>query len=285
MTTIPAFLSPREAARVLGASESSLKRWVDAGDLAIRRTAGGHRRIPVAEVLRFARREGIALQDAGLIGRAPVAADRRLTTAVTRAVIAGDGDEVQRLLLAAHLNGVTTAAIADGPLRMAMEAVGRLWLEDADGIAREHEATMLVLRAVEALRAVLPVPSAQAPVAVGGGPSGDPYLLPSMLASLALQEAGYRTVNLGPDTPDEVLVRAVKIHRAALVWRSYTGELEPVAATRDLAAFCRRLPSCRVLVGGYRAHLLGPLDEVVNLRRPASMSELVTMAGTEAACA
>jgi len=37
-------LSPRELAEALGVSESSLKRWVDAGKIAASRTEGGHRR-------------------------------------------------------------------------------------------------------------------------------------------------------------------------------------------------------------------------------------------------
>lgn len=282
MTTASQYLSPRQAARLLGASESSLKRWVDAGDLAIRRTAGGHRRIPAAEVVRFARREGLTLQDAGLLGRSPPAAGRRLTANVTRALLDGDGDAVQRLLLSAHLDGMPVAALADGPLRLAMEELGRLWLSDPEGVAREHHATLLAMRAAEALRNVLPAPRPGAPTAVGGGPAGDPYLLPSLLASLVLQEAGWRTVDLGPDTPDAALIAAAHRHGATLVWRSYTGELEPIAAAKDLATLCRRMAPCRVVAGGWRAHLLGDLDGFANLERPATMTDLAVLARTGA---
>jgi excisionase family DNA binding protein len=282
MTQTSQFLSPRQAARVLGASESSLKRWVDAGELVIRRTAGGHRRIPAAEVVRFARREGLTLQDADVLGRTPPVPTRKLTSAVTRALIDGDGDAVQRLLLRAHLDGLSVAALADGPLRLALEEIGRLWLDDPEGVAREHHATVLIMRAAEALRGVLPATRPNAPTAVGGGPAGDPYLLPSLLASLVLQEAGWRTIDLGPDTPDAALIAAAHRHGATLVWRSYTGELEPVAAATDLATLCRRLAPCRVVAGGWRAHLLEGLDDVANLARPTSMVDLAALARTEA---
>jgi len=278
MTATNQFLSPRQAARVLGASESSLKRWVDAGELVIRRTAGGHRRIPAAEVMRFARREGLVLQDAGLLGRSPQAAGRKLTTSVTRALLDGDGEAVQRLLLRAHLDGMPVAALADGPLRLAMEELGRLWLNDPEGVAREHHATLLVMRAIEALRGVLPVPRPGAPVAIGGGPAGDPYLLPSLLASLVLQEAGWRTIDFGADTPDTALLAAAHRHDASLVWRSFTGELDPAAASAALALLCRRLAPCRVAAGGWRAHLLVGLDGIANLARPASMADLAALA-------
>jgi excisionase family DNA binding protein len=282
MTSASQFLSPRQAARVLGASESSLKRWVDAGDLVIRRTAGGHRRIPAAEVVRFARREGLTLQDGDVLGRTPQVPTRKLTSAVTRALVDGDGDAVQRLLLRAHLDGLSVAALADGPLRLAMEELGRLWLSDTEGVAREHHATLLVLRAAEALRGLLPQPRPDAPVAVGGGPAHDPYLLPSLLASLVLQEAGWRTVDLGPDTPDAALIAAAHRHGATLVWRSYTGELEPVTAAKNLATLCRRLAPCRVVAGGWRVHLLEGLDGIDNLSRPASMVDLAALARTGA---
>ncbi|HEX9106572.1 MAG TPA: MerR family DNA-binding transcriptional regulator, partial [Longimicrobiales bacterium] len=50
------YLSPRELAEAVGVSESSLKRWADRGVLAVERTAGGHRRIPLGEAVRFIRR-------------------------------------------------------------------------------------------------------------------------------------------------------------------------------------------------------------------------------------
>jgi len=52
-------LSPKELAEAIGVSESSIKRWADGGRLAVQRTAGGHRRIPREEALRFLREEGL----------------------------------------------------------------------------------------------------------------------------------------------------------------------------------------------------------------------------------
>ena len=54
-TSSPAgqLLSPKQVARALGVSESSLKRWCDKGLIPTERTAGGHRRLPLAGVLDF----------------------------------------------------------------------------------------------------------------------------------------------------------------------------------------------------------------------------------------
>lgn len=251
MTDSARTLSPRQAAQALGASESSLKRWIDAGDLLASRSAGGHRRLQVAEVLRFAQRSGIVLRDGGMLGLAPPRPDRGLAGAVRRALTDGDEGVLRSRLLAARLAGIPIHALADGPIRAAMTAIGRRWEHGPEGIAIEHRATLVAVRAVSALRDALPQPTPDAPLAVGGAPAGDPYLLPTLLAGLVLQEAGWRTVDLGPDTPDEALCAAARRHHASLVWLSCTAVPgRPAAALRSLAAALAGVP---LLVGGRSA--------------------------------
>src|SRR3954465_11808076 len=61
-------LTPKELADAIGASESSLRRWVDNGDIRISRTAGGHRRIPLAEAIRVIREIGAPVVRPDLLG-------------------------------------------------------------------------------------------------------------------------------------------------------------------------------------------------------------------------
>ena len=51
-------LKPREAAEILGISYSTLKQWVYHRKLRTIRTAGGHHRIPRAEIDRYLHRAG-----------------------------------------------------------------------------------------------------------------------------------------------------------------------------------------------------------------------------------
>jgi molybdopterin-binding protein len=46
-------VSPREAARILGISYPTIKQWIYKGRLRTQKTAGGHHRIPAAEIERF----------------------------------------------------------------------------------------------------------------------------------------------------------------------------------------------------------------------------------------
>src|SRR5436190_1252174 len=58
------------------------------------------------------------------------------------------------------------------------------------------------------------------PSAVGGAPSGDHSLLPSLLAQMVLIEAGWDAVNLGPDTPFASFAKAIADIRPRLLWLS-----------------------------------------------------------------
>jgi DNA-binding transcriptional MerR regulator len=60
--------SPRQVARALGVSESSLKRWCDRGLIQTTRTAGGHRKVLTADAIRFARQRGMMLANPELLG-------------------------------------------------------------------------------------------------------------------------------------------------------------------------------------------------------------------------
>ena len=51
-------LTPKDLADAIGASERSVRRWLDAGTVKVTRTAGGHRRIALEEAVRFIRASG-----------------------------------------------------------------------------------------------------------------------------------------------------------------------------------------------------------------------------------
>ena len=73
---MPHLLSPKQVAHAIGASESSLKRWCDQGLLTTVKTAGGHRRIPVQEVLRFVREQNHAVVEPHILSM-PATTDRK----------------------------------------------------------------------------------------------------------------------------------------------------------------------------------------------------------------
>jgi len=251
-------LSPKDVAEAIGVSESSLKRWVDDGLIRGSRTAGGHRRIPRAEAIRFIREHQSPVVKPRVLGfpdveavtdDLPAAADEadRLFTYLYE----GAERAARGLILALYLRGRSVAELCDGPIRSAMERVGALWQHSAEGIFYEHRATDICLSAINQLRLNIEVGD-DAPVGVGGGPSGDPYLLASMMVATVLRDEGWRTVNLGPNTPTESFVQAAREHEARLVWISVSDESAgPVVAEHvvDVADGVAGLDAC-VVVGG-----------------------------------
>lgn len=292
-------LSPHDLARALGVSESSLKRWIDAGRIRASRTEGGHRRIALADALAFVRETNTPVVRPELLGMpvaqavrdpdvlseppersahgaidqpAPVVDD----AALVRALHEGDAGTVAARLHADHRAGASIAALCDGPIRRAMHAIGKLWQHDPDGVVIEHRATDACLQALASLRTSIE-PRPGAPVALGGAPEDDPYLVPSAMAALVLAIAGFRTINLGADTPTHALYRAVAHHRPQLIWLSASAPLS-LAQAHDLAAFLTSLPpEISAIVGG--RHAATVIDADPRIRGAGSMSELLALAG------
>ncbi len=230
-----AVLSPKDVAKAIGVSESSLKRWADEGQLRVSRTAGGHRRILLTEAIRFIRENKHAIVRPDVLGlnelgelSADLRSGRRDQTeaALLEALQAGDGVRVRGIMVSWFLDGTELPALLDGPVRMTMQKLGELWQHSNEGIFIEHRATDLCVQALNHVRSLLPPAKPGAATAMGGAPSGDPYIMPTMMASMVLADLGYRTVNLGPDTPADVLIRAASKCDARLVWVSYSTDLE-----------------------------------------------------------
>lgn len=275
-----AFLSPKDLAAAIGVSESSLKRWVDSGRLVVQRTAGGHRRIPLQEAVRFVRAEGYRVQDPECFGVLCTRSGEEapdLDAAVFEAMQVGDAARVRALITTAYLAGASVASLCDGPLRLAMQRLGELWKHGQDGIAVEHHATSICIQVVEQLRQFQPDPRTDAPVAIGGGCADDPYLVPSQMAGVVLTECGYRAINLGPHTPNNVLLAAVTKHKPALVWRSLTGVLDQEKTEQDLRELVVRLGDIPLVIGGRHVGQLAA-SAISGIQVVGTMCELAAFA-------
>lgn len=272
-------LSPREVARALGVSESSLKRWVDAGKIVATRTEGGHRKIALSEAVRYVREHGAPVAHPELLDmpEVAVATDReaRGNDRLLDHLEAGDAFAARGWLMARYLRGASIAELCDGPIREAMHALGELWLHSEAGIFIEHRGTDVCLQALAHLRATFE-PKRGAPIALGGTPEDDPYLLPSFMAAMVTSAAGMRSVNLGPDTPVSAFEAAVARHHPRLVWVSASAPVPPARA-RALAHWIASLPSTiTAIVGGRESRPIA--DAHPRVTRFETMAELSVVA-------
>jgi excisionase family DNA binding protein len=268
-------LSPRELALAIGASESSVKRWADDGHIAIAKTAGGHRRIPLADAIRFIRDRRLVLERPEILGLGELsaAATREVATSPAEQLrtflVEGKGPEVRGLILSWYLAGQSIAAIGDECLRPAFEAIGSMWLHSSDGIFVEHRATELCLAALHQLSAILPT-NDRGPVALGGAFAGDMSLLPTTLVSMVLTEHGFRTQNLGARMPVESLAHAIAREKPTLVWFSANHIDDPRTFDRELVALTSMLERFDLMaIGGGRAlsGLANPLSPRLRIAR------------------
>ena len=120
----------------------------------------------------------------------------------------------------------------------AFRNIGSNWEHGRLEVFQERRACEICLRTLHELRWMLPALPPDAPLAIGGALSGDPYVLPSTMAELSLREAGWRAENFGVGIPVETLCTAVTKVRPKLVWLS-------VSAIDDAAAWVERFKLLR----------------------------------------
>jgi hypothetical protein len=212
---VKTLLTPRDLADAIGVSESSLKRWADAGKLMVTRTEGGHRRIAVAEAVRFVRASGATVVRPDLLGL-PRASKRRGGDALAELLERGDAPGVRAAVIGRFVAGERMATMADAALSPALEHLQALGQRDARGRFVARRAADALAQALAAVRGMIELP-AGAPVAVGGG-SGDGDAVASLLVATVLAAEGLGTVDLGASTSAAALRYAVREQRPALVW-------------------------------------------------------------------
>ena len=279
-------LTTTEFAEAIGASESSVRRWTNSGAIHTARTAGGHRRIPLPEAIRFVRESGSAIVRPELLGMPilPAAAGKLLGSQALEenlyeALRSGNAISANGCVAGLFLNGLSVAAICDGPMHGAMKRIGELWPNDPRAILVEHRATTMSLHALGMLRQMIGQPAEHAPIALGGAPQGDPYILPSMMAGTVLAEAGFHEMNFGPDTPLEVLAVAAREHKARIAWLAVKATVEGTKARDKVNALAEQLAASGTLfvLGGSAVTSLG-LRLSKNLHIMQNMTELAAFA-------
>ena len=253
-------LSPRQVAEALGVSESSVKRWSDEGLMATQKTAGGHRKLARADVLRFVREQGYDIGKPELLGlarlpRGPLA-DRTRHDQLVAALVAGDGEAIRRFVVGPFARGEPLTAVFDDLLAGALGELGARWKHGSVRVFEEHRAIELVHRALHELRQLLGPPRpGRRPRAIVATLSGDPYTVGTAMAELTLHHAGWDVTNFGADNPAATIVEAIASvgPRLVCVGINYVADLDQFAAHHALICDAARAQRAAVVIGGGRA--------------------------------
>lgn len=217
--------SPKQVARAIEVSESSIKRWCDHGLIPTHCTAGGHRRIPMSglvEFLRNGKHDLLRPEALGLpatTGQTKWVIDRAAEN-LADALTCGDEERCRQITLDLYLAEHRTTTICDDVFARGFENIGERWECGSAEVYQERRAGEIALRVLRELRAFLPRPTAEAPVAMGGAPEGDQYNLATTMVELVLRDAGWNATSLGDNLPFATLAAAIKNHQPRLFWLS-----------------------------------------------------------------
>ena len=270
-------------ADALGVSVSTVKRWVDEGILPAYRTVGGHRRLRGEHVISAVRDRLLPYRNLSaldpLIRPTPVS---RLNRQFIRALQQGDGSRVRQLLLEVHRSGMSFASMADEVIAPVMTEVGHGWQSGRLDVFEEHRATQLCQAALYELKSQSSAAQTRRnPLALGGGPKGDPYVIANLLAELVLLETGWNVVNLGPNTPMTSFLLALERLRPRLVWLSVSYVPDFPAFQRGFTALCRSAGASRAtVVAGGRVMTADRRARLPLARFGENLSDLQNIAAT-----
>jgi len=190
-------LSSTDAARVLGVSPTSIKRWADEGLLPCVKTAGRHRRFSRSAVEQF-RTTHMGAADA-----APPEVDVWIELLLED----GPAQAIDGKLLSMRAECGSWIAVADalGPV---VTELGARWARGAISVLDEHLASERLTRALARLGAWLPQ-DPEAPSVLLATADGDDHTLGLSLAELAFLELGWRPLWGGRRLPSSELVSII----------------------------------------------------------------------------
>ena len=240
-------LTPKQVARAIGVSESSLKRWCDRGLIATERTAGGHRRLRANSVVAFLREHGHQIVHPEVLGL-PASTGRtewtvdRARRGLRDALVAGNEQVCRQIVLDVYFSPHPVSVICDQVIAGAFHDIGDLWSCGDVEVYQERRACEISVRILHELRMVVENTDREAPIAIGATLDGDQYTLPVTMAELVLRDCGWNATSLGNSLPFSTLKAAVGHTRPQMLWISVSwiqDESKFVNQANDLFAVAR----------------------------------------------
>ncbi len=249
-------LTPKQVARAIGVSESSLKRWCDQGRIPTTRTAGGHRRLPISGVLQFLRASDYRLVEPEVLGLPSATGQgrrvlQRAVDGLTDALQAGNEPLCRQIALDLYLAEHRMSSICDQVIGPAFHRLGEIWDCGQLEIYCERRSCEICERLIYELRSAIQPPEETAPLALGATPAGDPYRLPTMLVELVLLENGWKAMSLGTGLPFATLRAAIIENQPRLFWLSATTIGDPARFLAEYRQFYDEFgDQMAIVVGG-----------------------------------
>ena len=228
--------TPKQVARALGVSESSVKRWVDSGKVEAVRTAGGHRKMSLSAVVGLAREQGYHIVRPDVLGLAANCTNCKLKDVyqpLIEALTEGDERATQALIEPLYHAGHTMVELADMVIAPVFHELGNRWEQGELSVHQERRACEIAIVTLHNLRRMLPLPTEGAPRAAIATPTGDHAELPARLVELVLRERGWEANLLGLALPLDEIRAAIEAKAPNLALLSLTHQEDPAAFVEE----------------------------------------------------
>jgi excisionase family DNA binding protein len=254
--------STKELAKMWDVSESTIKRWSDAGMLRCRKTIGGHRKFELEDVIEFQNQCDLAKKEAAEKGKAECSGELKrllnesdfqgLASCYRQAALAGQAVLVSSLLCQYNQHGFSLATIGEQIIKPAMHEVGEMWRTGKIRVLDEHLATLSTMEALTDLHEQVAKNASPDRLAIVGCSEGELHQLASILVRDILEAEGWKVVYLGSHTPLFSFAEAINRFKPQLVCISITMMDNLERAVRDYEALRRAAlkHETKIIIGG-----------------------------------
>jgi MerR family transcriptional regulator, light-induced transcriptional regulator len=309
--TAQTLLTTSQAATLLQVHESSVKRWTNQGELVSQKTAGGHRRIAIQELLHFAQAKNISAAIRTLapheeeIAMAGFAAREQNDFSGLQELILKFCDAEptywlsQLLLLTETVFDLPLTRIYDSAIGGALREVGRQWQSGSRTIALEHRFTQKVVDAlygkinqIDSQALQLPLhTSPQPPKAIVGCAEGCYHEIGGLMSRILLRTMGYDVTYLGANAPFEEVAGIQELEGAELVCLSFVPPLNNSDVRRSIkvlgALYNANRPYSLIVGGastemGWQEPVTGPFLQIKAVNSIASFENWLQTAAANA---
>ncbi|HMO13311.1 MAG TPA: excisionase family DNA-binding protein [Pirellulaceae bacterium] len=249
-------LSPKQVAKAIGVSESSLKRWCDQGRIRFRKTAGGHRRIYATSVIEFLSQTGHPIVRPEILGLAlePTTSSsiEEVSSNFLAALLEGNERRARRIVVDLFLQKVPVSEIGDRLIAPTFQRIGRFTSCGEIETFHERRACEIAKRLVDEIQMMISQPDG-GPLAIGGSLLHDHYALPSALVETVMRQRGWCARDMGTNLPLNSLSAAVVDLQPKLVWISLSHIAQSDQFVREYLEFQASVPPEVLIVVGGRA--------------------------------
>ena len=217
--------SPKKVAAAIGVSESSLKRWCDAGTVKAVKTPGGHRKIMRSEVVSFVKRTSCRLRDPVAIGLPDINAvdfssiDQARASFLT-ALLGTDSVGSCKILCALFVQGHNVAEILDSVVSPVLFEIVVKRKRGEIPVNQESIAVEICHESLLELKTIIAQVASNSPVAFGASLEGNEFPLVTLGAELCLRNFGWSATSLGANVPVKSLLQSTTDLQPSFIWIS-----------------------------------------------------------------